>query len=97
MSRLRDAWPVIVIVATISGAAWMAAWNVQHFIATEIAESEARLTARIVETRSQIAENRAQIAETRAETRSQIAELQAQIAEIRQYIVDHLADHAELD
>ena len=97
MSRLRDAWPVIVIVATISGAAWMAAWNVQRFIATEIAESEARLTARIAETRSQIAENRAQIAETRAETRSQIAELQAQIAEIRQYIVDHLADHAELD
>ena len=101
MSRLRDAWPVIVIVATISGAAWMAAWNVQRFIAAEIAESEARLTARIAETqaetRSQIAENRAQIAETRAETRSQIAELQAQIAEIRQYIVDHLADHAELD
>ena len=90
MKRLRDAWPVIVIVATISGAAWMAAWNVQHFIATESAESEARLTARI-------AENRAQIAETRAETRSQIAELQAQIAEIRQYIVDHLADHAASD
>ena len=83
MSRLRDAWPVIVIVATISGAAWMAVWNVQRFIATEIAESEARLTARI--------------AETQAETRSQIAELQARIAEIRQYIVDHLADHAELD
>lgn len=90
MKRLRDAWAVIVIVATISGAAWMAAWNVQHFIATEIAESEARLTARI-------AENRAQIAETQAETRSQIAEIRVQIAEIRQYIVEHLADHAESD
>ena len=90
MNRLRDAWPVIVIVATISGAAWMAAWNVQRFIATEIAESEARLTARI-------AENRVQIAENWAETRLQIAELRAQIAEIRQYIVDHLADHAESD
>lgn len=83
MQRLREAWPVIAIVAAISGAAWMAAWNVQRFIATEIAESEARLTA--------------QIAETQAETRSQIAELRDQIAEIRQYIVDHLADHAESD
>ena len=83
MKRLRDAWPVIVIVATISGAAWMAAWNVQRFIATEIAESEARLTTRI--------------AATQAETRSQIAEIRVQIAEIRQYIVDHLADHAESD
>ena len=83
MKRLRDAWPVIVIVATISGAAWMAAWNVQRFIATEIAGSEARLTARI--------------AENRAETRLQIAELRAQVAEIRQYIVDHLADHAGSD
>lgn len=82
MKRLRDAWPVIVIVATTSGAAWMAAWNVQRFIAAEIAENEARLTARI-------AENRAQIAETQAETRSQIAEIRVQIAEIRQYIVDH--------
>ena len=90
MKRLRDAWPVIVIVAAISGAAWMAAWNVQRFIATEIAESEARLTARI-------AENRVQIAENRAETRLQIAELRTWIAEIRQYIVDHLADHAESD
>ena len=90
MKRLRDAWPVIVIVATISGAAWMAARNVQRFIATEIAESEARLTARI-------AENRAQIAETQAETRSQIAEIRVQIAEIRQYIVEHPADHAASD
>ena len=72
MKRLRDAWPVIVIVATISGAAWMAARNVQRFITVEIAESEARLTA-------------------------QIAEIRVQIAEIRQYIVDHLADHAESD
>ena len=68
MKRLREAWPVIVIVATIAGAAW----NVQRFIAAEISASEARLAA-------QIAENR------------------GQIAEIRQYIVDHLAAHAESD
>lgn len=81
MKRLRDAWPVIVIVATIAGAAWTAAWNVQRFIAAEISASEARLTAHIA---TQIAETRDQIAETRD-----------QIAEIRQYIVDHLAAHAE--
>ena len=65
MKRLRDAWPVIVIVATIAGAAWTAAWSVQRFIAAEISASEARLAA--------------------------------QIAELRQYIVDHLAAHAESD
>ena len=79
MKRLRDAWPIIVIVATIAGAAWMAAWSVQSFIAAEISASEARLAAQI------------------AETRSQIAETRGQIAEIRQYIVDHLAAHAESD
>ena len=97
MKRLRDAWPVIVIVATIAGAAWMAAWNVQRFIAAEISASEARLTAQIAEVRAQV---RAQTAETRsqiAETRSQIAEIRSQIAEIRQYLVDHLATHAESD
>ena len=65
MKRLRDAWPVIVIVATIAGAAWTAAWSVQRFIAAEISASEARLAA--------------------------------QITELRQYIVDHLAAHAESD
>ena len=90
MKRLRDAWPVIVIVATIAGAAWMVAWNVQRFIAAEISASEARLTA-------QIAEVRAQARAQTAETRSQIAETRSQIAEIRQYIVDHLAAHAESD
>ena len=57
--------PVILIVATIAGAAWMAAWNVQGFMATQIAASEARLTAQILETRAQILETRAQIAEIR--------------------------------
>ena len=93
MKRLRDAWPVIVIVATIAGAAWMAAWNVQRFIAAEISASEARLAAQIT---AHIAEVRDQT----AEIRSQIAEIRSQIAEIRQYvvdIVDHLATHAESD
>ena len=65
MQRLREEWPVILIVATIAGAAWMAAWNVQGFIATQIAASEARLTAQILETREQIAETREQIVEIR--------------------------------
>ena len=86
MQRLREEWPVLLIVATIAGAAWMAAWNVQGFIATQVAASEARLTAQIVETREQIAETREQIAETRE-----------QIAEIRKYIVDHLGDHGAAD
>ena len=65
MQRLREEWPVILIVATIAGAAWMSAWNVQVFIATQIAASEARLTDQIAETRGQIAEIRGQIAEIR--------------------------------
>ncbi len=56
MKRPRDAWPVIVIVAAIAGAAWTAAWSVQRFIAAEISASEARLAAQIAETRGQIAE-----------------------------------------
>ena len=83
MKRLRDAWPVIVIVATIAGAAWMAAWSVQRFIAAEISASEARLAA--------------QIAVHIDEVRAQTAETRSQIAELRQYIVDHLAAHAESD
>ncbi len=58
MRHLRDTWPVIVIVATVAGAAWMAAWNIQGFIATQIAASETRLTTQITETREQIAEIR---------------------------------------
>ena len=65
MQRLREEWPVLLIVATIAGTAWMAAWNVQGFIAAQVAASEARLTAQIVETREQIAETREQIAEIR--------------------------------
>ena len=57
MKRLRDAWPVIVIVATIAGAAWMAAWNVQRFISAEISASEARLAARIAEIRQYIVDH----------------------------------------
>ena len=65
MQRLRDTWPVIVIVATIAGAAWMAAWKFQGFIATQITASETRLTTQITETKTQIAETREQITEIR--------------------------------
>ena len=149
MKFFRDAWPVVVIVATIAGAAWTAAWNVRDFLAAQIAASENRLTARIATSETGLtariaasenrlaaqaariatSENRlaariaasetglaAQIAasenrlaarivasETRlaaqiAASENRLAEndahLAAQIAELRQYLVDHLGDHA---
>ena len=80
MKFVRDAWPIVVIVATIAGAAWMAAWNVRDFLTTQIAASETRLTT--------------QIAASEARLAAQITENQVQIAELRQYLVDHLGDHA---
>ena len=80
MHFLRDAWPVVVIVATIAGAAWTAAWNVRDFMRTEIAASESRLAAQIATTDARV---------TSSETR-----LTAQIAELRQLLVEHLQDHA---
>ena len=74
MKHIRDAWPVILIVATIAGAAWTAAWNVRGFLTTQIAESESRVTTRIAHSE---------------------ARLTTQIAEIRQYIVEHLREHAD--
>ncbi len=106
MRFVRETWPVVVIVGTIAGAAWTAAWNVRDFLTTQSAASEARFTARIAASEARLA---AQIAasETRlaaqivaSETRlaAQIKEvderLTAQIAELRQYFVDHLEDHA---
>ena len=58
----------------------MAAWNVGDFLTTQIAASETRLTT--------------QIAASEARLAAQITENQVQIAELRQYIVDHLGDHA---
>ena len=80
MKFVRDAWPIVVIVGTIAGAAWMAAWNVRDFLTTQIAASETRLTT--------------QIAASEARLAAQITENQVQIAELRQYLVDHLGDHA---
>jgi hypothetical protein len=91
MKFIRDAWPVVVIVGTITGTAWAAAWNIRDFLTTQIAASETRLTARIAESEARLTalDNRLtqQIAES--ETR-----LTAQIAELRQLFVDHLEDHA---
>lgn len=36
MKLVRDTWPIVVIVATIAGAAWTAAWNVRYFLRAEI-------------------------------------------------------------
>ena len=53
-----------MIVATIAGAAWTAAWSVQRFIAAEISASEARLAARITELRQYIVDHLAAHAES---------------------------------
>ena len=109
MKFFRDAWPIVVIVGTIAGAAWTAAWSVRDFMAAQIAASESRLTAQIVATETrltaQIATTEAQIAATdnRLTTldnrfTAQIADsetrLTGQLAELRMLFVDHLEDHA---
>ena len=83
MTLLRNAWPVVVIVGTIAGAAWTVAWNVGNFLRTEIAASESRLAAQITATETRLT---AQI--TDVEVR-----LTTQITELRQQFVDHLEDH----
>ena len=94
MKFLREAWPVVVIVATIAGAAWTAAWNVRDFLRTEIAASEARLTARITASEARFT---TEIAASEARLAAQILEvdrrLTTEIAELRRVFVDHLEDH----
>ena len=84
MKFIRDAWPIVVIVATIAGAAWTAVWNVRDFLRTEITASEARLTARITASEARLT---AQITATDER-------LTTEIAELRRLFVDHLEDHA---
>ena len=97
MKFFRDAWPAVVIAATIAGAAWTAAWNVGDFLTAQIAASENRLAAQIAANENRIA---AQIAASENRLAAQIAanenrieDLARQMAELRQYFVDHLADH----
>lgn len=98
MKFFRNAWPIVVIVGTIAGAAW----SVRDFLTAQIAASESRLTAQIAATETRLT---AQIAATgnRLTTldnrlTAQIAEsetrLTGQIAELRLLFVDHLEDHA---
>ena len=102
MNLLRNVWPVVVIVATIAGAAWTAAWNVRDFLRTELAASESRLAARIAATdgrlTAQIAATDARLTALDNRLTQQIAEsearLTARIAELRRLLVDHLEDHA---
>ena len=102
MKFFRNAWPIVVIVGTIAGAAWIAAWSVRDFLTAQIAARESRLTAQIAATETRLT---AQIAATgnRLTTldnrlTAQIAEsetrLTGQIAELRLLFVDHLEDHA---
>ena len=97
MKFFRDAWPVVVIAATIAGAAWTAAWNVRDFLTAQIATSETRIAAQIAasETRiaAQIAASETQLAAQIAANENRIEDLARQMAELRQYLVDHLADH----
>ena len=105
MKFFRDAWPIVVIVGTIAGAVWTAAWSVRDFMTAQIAASESRLTAQIAAAETRLT---AQIAATDAATdrlttldnrfTAQIAESETRltglIAEIRLLFVDHLEDHA---
>ena len=90
LKQVRDAWPVILIVGTIAGAAWTAAWNVRGFLTTQIEETEARLTTQIERSEARLT---TQIERSEARLTVQIADLTTQIAEIRQYLVEHLRDH----
>ena len=102
MNLLRNAWPIVVIVGTIAGAAWTAAWNVRDFLRAEITASESRLAARIAATETrltaQITASDARVTSLDNRRTQQIAEsetrLTAQIAELRQLLIDHLEDHA---
>ena len=106
MTFIRNVWPVVVIVGTIAGAAWTAAWHVGNFLRTEIAASESRLVAQMVATETRLTARiaatderlTARIAATDERLTTQIADLEArltaQIAELRQQFVDHLEYHA---
>ena len=61
MKFFRDAWPVVVIAATIAGAAWTAAWNVRDFLTTQIAASETRLAAQIAASETRLASRIAEL------------------------------------
>ena len=89
MQFIRNAWPTVVIVGTITVSAWTAAWNVRDFIttqlATQIAATEARLATQLAATETRVT----------ARTTETEARLAQQIAELRRLLVDHLADHAD--
>ena len=91
MTFVRNVWPVVVIVGTIAGAAWTAAWKVGDFLRTEIAASESRLTARIAATDARVMSLDNRLTQQIAESETRVT---AQIAELRQLLVDHLEDHA---
>ena len=80
MKFFRNAWPIVVIVGTIAGAAW----NIRNFITTQVTASETRLTAQIAASENRLADQIEGVDER----------LTLQIAELRQYFVDHLEDHA---
>ena len=70
MQFFRNVWPVVVIVGTIAGAAWTAAWSVRDFMSGQIAASESRLTAQITAAETRLT---AQVAATDNRLSAQIA------------------------
>ena len=90
MKFVRDAWPIVVIVATIAGAAWTAAWNVRDFLRVEVAASESRLTARVATTAARVTSLESRLTQQIAESETRLT---AQIVELRQLLIDHLEDH----
>ena len=89
MNFLRDAWPVVVIVGTIAGAAWTAAWNVGNFLRTEIATSESRLVAQIAATETRLT---ARIAATDARLTAQIAATDARVTSLDNRLTQQIAE-----
>ena len=70
MKFFRDTWPIIVIVGTIAGAAWTAAWSIRDYMTAQVAASESRLAAQIAATETRLT---AQIAATDNRLTAQIA------------------------
>jgi hypothetical protein len=89
MKFLRDAWPIVVIVGTIAGAAWTAAWSVRDFMAAQIAASESRLTAQIVATETRLT---AQIATTDNRLTAQIAATDNRLTTLDNRFTAQIAD-----
>ena len=76
VKHIRDAWPVILILGTIMGAAWTAAWNVRGFLTTRIETSETHLRAELARSEEGL---RVEIVQSEARLRTEIAQSEARL------------------